>query len=144
MKKILPVESGGQRLDAFLAESLEGYTRSFLKEIIGRGLVTVNGEPRQVVMDTCARFRQREPARQILGDLVKRFGPVVRRGGPPGSKPGAPMNPGGNDRLRKPPPRPGRPGMGDGHGGNRGPGGDPGRPRPPRRPGGGGTGGGGI
>ncbi|OGS41622.1 MAG: hypothetical protein A2506_11535, partial [Elusimicrobia bacterium RIFOXYD12_FULL_66_9] len=46
MKKALLVETGGPRLDAFLAKSLKGYTRSFLKDIIGRGLVTVNGKPR--------------------------------------------------------------------------------------------------
>ena len=46
MKKILMVETGGMRLDAFLAKSLTGYTRSFLKDLIGRGLVSVNGEPR--------------------------------------------------------------------------------------------------
>ena len=46
MKLILAVETGWPRLDAFLARQLKGYTRSFLKDIIGRGLVSVNGEPR--------------------------------------------------------------------------------------------------
>ncbi|OGR49509.1 MAG: hypothetical protein A2X40_09805 [Elusimicrobia bacterium GWC2_65_9] len=62
VKKTLPVESGGQRLDAFLAESLEGYTRSFLQKIIGRGLVTVNGEPR----DPDERVREGE---RVVVDL---------------------------------------------------------------------------
>ena len=45
-KKILVVETGGPRLDAFLAKKLTGYTRVFLKGLIGGGHVAVNGEPR--------------------------------------------------------------------------------------------------
>jgi 23S rRNA pseudouridine1911/1915/1917 synthase len=45
-KKSLTVETGGGRLDAVLAKSLSGYTRSFLKELIAAGCVTVNGERR--------------------------------------------------------------------------------------------------
>lgn len=43
-KKVLSVETGGGRLDAFLAKNLTGYTRSFLKELIAGGCVTVNGK----------------------------------------------------------------------------------------------------
>ncbi|OGR96205.1 MAG: hypothetical protein A2V88_02555 [Elusimicrobia bacterium RBG_16_66_12] len=46
MKKTLLVETGGPRLDAFLAKSLAGCTRSFFKDLIVRGHVTVNGRPR--------------------------------------------------------------------------------------------------
>ncbi|HXS99986.1 MAG TPA: S4 domain-containing protein, partial [Elusimicrobiota bacterium] len=46
MKKILKVESGGPRLDAFLAKNLEGYTRVFLKGLVEAGAVTVDGERR--------------------------------------------------------------------------------------------------
>lgn len=46
MKKTLLVETGGPRLDAFLARSLEGYARSFFKDLIARGCVTVDGERR--------------------------------------------------------------------------------------------------
>lgn len=44
MKKKLVVETGGPRLDAFLAKALTGYSRAFLKDMIGRGMVTVDGE----------------------------------------------------------------------------------------------------
>jgi len=46
MKKTISVETGGARLDAFLARTLTGYTRAFLKEIIAGGHVTVNGTKR--------------------------------------------------------------------------------------------------
>lgn len=62
MKKILLVETGGLRLDAFLARSLTGYTRAFLKEIIGRGLVTVDGEPR----DADGRVREGERVEVVV------------------------------------------------------------------------------
>lgn len=41
----LKVEDTGARLDAFLAESLPSYSRVFLKGLIARGLVTVDGKP---------------------------------------------------------------------------------------------------
>ena len=44
--KRLTVESGGRRLDAFLASALTGYSRAFLKDLVARGLVTVDGERR--------------------------------------------------------------------------------------------------
>lgn len=43
MKKRLVVETGGPRLDAFLAKQLTGYSRAFLKDMVGRGMVTVDG-----------------------------------------------------------------------------------------------------
>ncbi|MDE2511860.1 MAG: RluA family pseudouridine synthase [Elusimicrobia bacterium] len=45
-KKILTVETGGPRLDAFLAKFLDGYTRVFLKDLISAGHVAVNGKTR--------------------------------------------------------------------------------------------------
>ncbi len=45
-KKILIVPSDGRRLDAFLAQALTGYSRAFLKGLVERGLVTVDGAPR--------------------------------------------------------------------------------------------------
>ena len=44
MKRILVVETGGRRLDAFLAASLPGYSRAFLKDMVERGHVLVDGE----------------------------------------------------------------------------------------------------
>ena len=44
MKKLFVVETGGPRLDAFLAKKLDGFSRAFLKDMIGRGLVTLDGE----------------------------------------------------------------------------------------------------
>lgn len=41
----LKVEHTGQRLDAFLAESLPSYSRVFLKGLVEKGLVTVDGRP---------------------------------------------------------------------------------------------------
>jgi 23S rRNA pseudouridine1911/1915/1917 synthase len=46
MKKVLMVETGGARLDAFLSRELTGYTRAFLKDLIAGGHVTVNGAKR--------------------------------------------------------------------------------------------------
>ena len=47
MKRILKVdETGGARLDAFLAKELTGYSRSFLKGLIAGGHVRVGGELR--------------------------------------------------------------------------------------------------
>jgi len=46
VKKILKVESGGARLDAFLAKNLEGFTRVFLKGLVEAGHVTIDGERR--------------------------------------------------------------------------------------------------
>ena len=43
MKKTLIVETSGPRLDAFLAKNLTGYSRAFLKDMIGRGRVLVDG-----------------------------------------------------------------------------------------------------
>ncbi len=43
-KRKLIVETGGSRLDAFLAESLSGYSRVFMKNMIVGGHVVVNGE----------------------------------------------------------------------------------------------------
>ena len=43
-KKKLTVETGGARLDAFLAQTLSGYTRAFMKTMIEGGHVQVNGE----------------------------------------------------------------------------------------------------
>lgn len=43
MKKRLVVENGLPRLDAFLARNLTGYSRAFLKDMIGRGMVTLDG-----------------------------------------------------------------------------------------------------
>jgi 23S rRNA pseudouridine1911/1915/1917 synthase len=45
-KKILTVETTGARLDAFLAQKMEGYTRVFLKGLIKAGHVSVGGERR--------------------------------------------------------------------------------------------------
>ncbi|MBI3565853.1 MAG: RluA family pseudouridine synthase [Elusimicrobia bacterium] len=42
-KKILIVESGGPRLDAFLAEKFEGYSRAFWKGVVEGGHATVDG-----------------------------------------------------------------------------------------------------
>ena len=42
-KKVLIVETGGPRLDAFLAGRLTGFTRVFLKGLIEAGHVTVDG-----------------------------------------------------------------------------------------------------
>lgn len=44
-KKVLIVESGGPRLDAFLAKALDGYSRAFLKGLVEGGHVSVDGEP---------------------------------------------------------------------------------------------------
>lgn len=46
MRKTLLVETGGPRLDAFLAKNLTGYTRVFLKGLVEAGRVTVDGERR--------------------------------------------------------------------------------------------------
>lgn len=46
MSRVLLVETGGPRLDAFLAKKLPGYTRVFLKGLIEAGRVTVDGESR--------------------------------------------------------------------------------------------------
>ncbi len=46
MKKILRVETGGARLDAFLAAELDGYSRGFLKGLVQSGAVRVGGERR--------------------------------------------------------------------------------------------------
>ncbi|MFI5361687.1 MAG: RluA family pseudouridine synthase [Elusimicrobiota bacterium] len=46
MKRLLRVETGGPRLDAFLAKKLTGYTRAFLKGLIQGGHVTVDGARR--------------------------------------------------------------------------------------------------
>ncbi len=46
MKRILRVESGGMRLDAFLSRELSGYSRSFLKGLVKSGHVLVDGERR--------------------------------------------------------------------------------------------------
>lgn len=43
MKKRLIVENYLPRLDAFLSKNLTGFSRSFLKDMIGRGRVTVDG-----------------------------------------------------------------------------------------------------
>ena len=43
MKKKLVVENAVPRLDAFLAKHLNGYSRAFLKDLVGRGLVLVDG-----------------------------------------------------------------------------------------------------
>lgn len=43
MKKSLLVERSGPRLDAFLAAALSGYSRAFLKDMVERGGVTVDG-----------------------------------------------------------------------------------------------------
>ncbi|MBI4062265.1 MAG: RluA family pseudouridine synthase, partial [Elusimicrobia bacterium] len=43
MKKSLIVERDLPRLDAFLSKNLSGYSRAFLKGMIGRGMVTVDG-----------------------------------------------------------------------------------------------------
>lgn len=43
MKKRLVVETDGPRLDAFLACLLPGYSRAFLKDMIERGMVRVDG-----------------------------------------------------------------------------------------------------
>lgn len=43
MKKRLIVENDLPRLDAFLSKNLTGFSRSFLKDMIGRGQVTVDG-----------------------------------------------------------------------------------------------------
>lgn len=44
-KKTLTVETGGERLDKYLAGQLEKLSRSYLQKLIGEGLVTVNGVP---------------------------------------------------------------------------------------------------
>ncbi len=46
MKRVLRVESGGARLDAFLARELDGYSRAFLKGLVESGHVLVDGERR--------------------------------------------------------------------------------------------------
>lgn len=46
MKKSLVVELGGARLDAWLAKAVPGWSRAFLKELVERGAVTVDGERR--------------------------------------------------------------------------------------------------
>ena len=43
----LPAGDPGERLDHFLAARLEGMTRAYCKDLIGRGLVTVNGTRRE-------------------------------------------------------------------------------------------------
>lgn len=43
-KKVLIVETGGPRLDAFLAKSVEGYSRAFWKGMVEGGHVAVDGE----------------------------------------------------------------------------------------------------
>lgn len=43
MKKRLIVETDLPRLDAFLSKNLAGYSRTFLKDMVGRGQVTVDG-----------------------------------------------------------------------------------------------------
>ena len=43
MKKRLIVENDLPRLDAFLSKNLTGFSRAFLKDMIGRGLVKVDG-----------------------------------------------------------------------------------------------------
>jgi 23S rRNA pseudouridine1911/1915/1917 synthase len=45
-QKAFVVESGGMRLDRYLAENLPDYSRSHLKGLIARGCVTVGGRPR--------------------------------------------------------------------------------------------------
>ncbi|MFA5140773.1 MAG: RluA family pseudouridine synthase [Elusimicrobiota bacterium] len=42
----LVADTGGARLDQYLARSLPGYSRSFLKDLAQRGLVLVDGAPR--------------------------------------------------------------------------------------------------
>lgn len=42
-KKTLKVETGGERLDKFLAGEMENLSRSYLQKLIGDGMVTVNG-----------------------------------------------------------------------------------------------------
>jgi len=44
MKKRLIVETDQPRLDAFLSRFLTGYSRAFLKDMIGRGMVKVEGK----------------------------------------------------------------------------------------------------
>ncbi|HAH07083.1 MAG TPA: RluA family pseudouridine synthase [Elusimicrobia bacterium] len=44
---ILLVEMGGLRLDRFVADKVEGFSRSYLKELIERGCVLVDGVRRQ-------------------------------------------------------------------------------------------------
>lgn len=46
MKRVLRVESGGARLDAFLAAQLDGYSRGFLKGLVQAGAVLVDGQRR--------------------------------------------------------------------------------------------------
>jgi 23S rRNA pseudouridine1911/1915/1917 synthase len=46
VKRILRVESGGPRLDAFLARELTGYSRAFLKGLVESGHVLVDGARR--------------------------------------------------------------------------------------------------
>jgi 23S rRNA pseudouridine1911/1915/1917 synthase len=65
MKKTMLVETGGPRLDAFLAKNLKGYTRVFLKGLIEAGHVTVDGEPR----DADDRVAEGERVRVELPEL---------------------------------------------------------------------------
>ena len=44
MKKRLIVETDQPRLDAFLSRYLTGFSRAFLKDMIGRGMVRVDGK----------------------------------------------------------------------------------------------------
>jgi 23S rRNA pseudouridine1911/1915/1917 synthase len=46
VKRVLRVESGGMRLDAFLSRELDGYSRAFLKGLVKSGHVLVDGARR--------------------------------------------------------------------------------------------------
>ena len=65
MKKTMLVETGGPRLDAFLARKMTGYTRVFLKGLIERGHVTVDGRRR----DADERVAEGERVRVELPSL---------------------------------------------------------------------------
>ncbi|HEX4048928.1 MAG TPA: RluA family pseudouridine synthase [Elusimicrobiota bacterium] len=66
MNRVLRVETGGSRLDAFLAKNLTGYTRVFLKGLIEGGHVSVDGEPR----DADSRVAEGERVRVELPSLA--------------------------------------------------------------------------
>ena len=48
---ILTPEAGGERLDAFLARSVEGLTRSAAQRLLEEGAVAVNGRPAKASYD---------------------------------------------------------------------------------------------